>query len=309
MADAQPVVVEVAANGATTKQTNPAVPVTPDEIVADALACLDAGAAIIHTHSDQPTRGGDDGAERYAEAYRPIIDARPDAIVYPTIAFDPENRPEARYGHQRLLARERLIRQGVVDPGAVNLGGADDDGLPRDRTFSYVNSAADIRLSTEICRDELLGPSVAIFEPGYLRVILSAHAAGTLPAGTFVKFYFSLGNPFGGGSPTFGAPPIPEALDLYLAMLGDIGLPWAVACLGGGILDTPVARTAIERGGHLRVGLEDHPGAESNLSEVTAARALCEMLGRSLATPAEAAAILGLPSPGDRYETASTRSS
>ena len=43
-------------------------------------------------------------------------------------------------------------------------------------------------------------------------------------------------------------------------MLGDAQIPWAVAVLGGSLLDTPIARTALERGGHLRVGLEDFGG-------------------------------------------------
>lgn len=297
MPDALPVVLEVALNGATPKERNAAVPKEPAEVTDDALACLGAGATIIHTHSDQPTAGGEAGAERYHQAYRPILDAWPDAILYPTIAFDPENRPEAKYGHQRFLAKAGVIRQGILDPGSVNLGGAAADGLPIEGTFVYVNAAGDIRLAAEICREFRLGPSVAIFEPGYFRVILAAHAAGTLPEGTLVKFYFSEAGYFGGGAPTYSAPPIPEALELYLAMRGDVELPWAVAVLGGGVLETPIARLALERGGHLRIGLEDHMDAKSNLDELERAKALCTEIGRPLATAAETETILRLPKP------------
>lgn len=296
MTEPTPVVLEVALNGATPKERNSAVPKEPAEVAADALACLEAGAAIIHTHSDQATETGEAAADRYHQAYRPIMDARPDAILYPTICFDPANVPEAKYGHQRFLAKAGVIRQGILDPGSVNLGGAAADGLPGS-VFVYVNAAEDIRLSAEICREERIGPSVAIFEPGYFRVILAAHRAGTLPAGTLVKFYFSEGGYFGGGEPTYSAPPIVEALEMYLAMLGDVEIPWAVAVLGGGILETPVARMALERGGHLRVGLEDHMDAASNLAEVAKAKALCEDVGRPLATTAETETILGLPKP------------
>ena len=34
-----------------TKQTNPNLPVTPDEIVEDVRRCADAGAAVIHVHA------------------------------------------------------------------------------------------------------------------------------------------------------------------------------------------------------------------------------------------------------------------
>jgi 3-keto-5-aminohexanoate cleavage enzyme len=295
VANERPVILEVALNGATPRSRNAAVPIAPAEVAEDALRCLEAGAAIVHSHSDEPLRPPREGAERYAEAYRAVLAARPDAILYPTIA--PSGDPEARYGHERHLAREGLIRQGILDAGAVLLSGAADDGLPQPG-FVYANTAQDIRLAVGICREHRLGPSVAIFEPGYLRVILAAHRARALPPGTLVKLYFSLGGYFGGGEPTYAAPPVPEALDLYLAMLRGSGLPWAVAVLGGGLLETPLARLALERGGHLRVGLEDHMDAESNRAEVEKARALCTELGRPLATPAQSVALLGLPAPG-----------
>ena len=290
-----PVIIEVATNGTTRKAVNPAVPREPAEIVDDALACLAAGAAIVHTHTDRATACGEEGAARYAEAYRPILDERPDAILYPTFAFDREGRPEHRWHHMRLLAQDGLIRQGLLDPGSVNLGGSDDDGLPSDHTFTYVNTPADTRLAVAICAEERVGPSISIFEPGYLRVVLAAHEAGTLPPGAFVKFYFAAANPYGPGAATFGAPPIPEALDLYLAMLGDTGLPWGVACLGGPLLETPILDGVLERGGHLRVGLEDHPTAVSNVDEVTLVAQRAAAAGRPVATPTEAAALLGLP--------------
>jgi uncharacterized protein (DUF849 family) len=110
-----------------------------------------------------------------------------------------------------------------------------------------------------------------------------------------VKFYFSAGAYLGGGEPLWGAPPIVEALDLYLAMLGDTSVPWAVAALGGSIVDTPVASAALERGGHLRVGLEDFDRGPENVAQVEAAVALCEKHDRPVATQAEANALLRLP--------------
>ena len=95
--------------------------------------------------------------------------------------------------------------------------------------YVYTNSPNDIRIMMGECERLGLGPSTAIFEPGFLRVVLAAWEKGSLPAGTMIKFYFSAGGYLGEGEPIFSAPPIPEALDLYLAMLGDADLPWAVA--------------------------------------------------------------------------------
>src|SRR5206468_12440184 len=118
---------------------------------------------------------------------------------------------------------------------------------------------------------------------------------GALPAGTLVKFYFSGGGYLGGGAPLWGAPPNTASLDMYLAMLGSASIPWAVAVLGGSVCDTPVARAALERGGHLRVGIEDWDDGPPNVEQVAAAVALCNELGRPMATINETESILDLP--------------
>jgi uncharacterized protein (DUF849 family) len=293
MSERLPVILEVAVNGVTQPEQNPAVPREPAAIADDALRCLEAGAAIVHSHTHDPIRPADEAAELYLEAFRPILAERPDAILYPTIGFG--DGIEARYGHHERLAAEGVIRQGLLDPGSVNLGSVAADGGAPGFDFVYANPLSEVHYEVEACRRLGLGPSIAIFEPGFLRVVLAYQRAGRLPHGALVKFYFSRGGYFGGGEPSFSPPPIPEALDLYLAMIEGTDLCWAVAVLGGSIFDSPIAERAVERGGHLRVGLEDDMGAVSNVAEVDRARGLCEKHGRPLATPAEAAAILELP--------------
>jgi len=59
------VIIECAINGTTAKAANPHVPIEPAEIAADALACFDAGAAIVHNHIDRYGLSEDEAAERY----------------------------------------------------------------------------------------------------------------------------------------------------------------------------------------------------------------------------------------------------
>jgi uncharacterized protein (DUF849 family) len=290
-----PVVLEVALNGITSPERNAAAPRAPAELARDAIACLDAGAAIVHTHSHEPARAPDAAASLYLDAYRPILAAHPDAVLYPTTGIGPTFHD--RWGHHEGLAAAGAIRQGLVDPGSVNFGESDRDGRPLDVDFVYRNGPRDVRGMVEGCARLRLGPSVAIFEPGFLRAILAYHRAELLPPGALIKLYFLEKGYLAGGEPHFGVPPIREAFDLYLAMLGDARLPWAVAVLGGSLLDSPIATWALERGGHLRVGLEDHADAKSNRDEVERARRLCERHGRRLATPVEAASLLSLPRP------------
>ena len=97
---------------------------------------------------------------------------------------------------------------------------------------------------------------------------------------------------------TFGLPPTEHALLAYLDMIGDTGIPWSVSVWGGDLMQTPVARLALERGGHLHVGLEEHfdPARKpTNVELIDEAVALCNSVGRPVASCAQAAARLGLP--------------
>ena len=289
---AAPVIIESALNGITSRRHNEHVPVTPEELTGVAIACIDAGATVVHTHSQDPTARPEVRTEEYAQCYRAVLAERPGTILYPTTGIG--STVADRFAHVGMLASEGLIRATFLDPGSVNLGGVGADGLPPAIDYIYANTFADIRYAFDLAVQHHLGPSIAIFEPGFLQVVLAYHEAGALPPGTLVKLYFAGGGYLTRGRALWGVPPIPEGLDLYLAMLGDTGIPWAVAVVGGDALEAPITRMALERGGHLRVGLEDDAEADDNVELVERATALCAEVGRSVATLTEAEAILEL---------------
>jgi 3-keto-5-aminohexanoate cleavage enzyme len=285
-----PAIIEAAINGGTTKERNPHVPRLPEEIAADALACFEAGAAIVHNHIDQFGITMDQAVERYLEGWRPILAARPDALVYPTVHFG----PPLSFEHLIPLAEQGVIRVGLCDPGSLNLGGVDQAGLPRGSSV-YSNSYDAIAHTFAIHQEQRLGPSLAIYEPGFLRTVMVWWRAGRLPEGAMVKLYFSteeglLGAPF-------GLPPTVPALEAYLDILEGCDLPWAVSVVGGDVTTSPIAAVALERGGHLHLGLEFYGGPDTptNVELVTRAVGLCKESGRPVATSTEAAEILRLP--------------
>jgi 3-keto-5-aminohexanoate cleavage enzyme len=53
-----PLIIEASLNGSANKDLNPNVPYSDDEIVNDAMACMDAGAALIHNHTFESIFGG-----------------------------------------------------------------------------------------------------------------------------------------------------------------------------------------------------------------------------------------------------------
>ena len=108
------------------------------------------------------------------------------------------------------------------------------------------------------------------------------------------KLYFSTEQGLS-GTP-FGLPPTPKALDAYLELLEGSGLEWAVSVSGGDVVECGMADLGLARGGHLHLGLEFYGGdrTPTNVELIGAAVARCVAHGRPVATPDEAAAILGL---------------
>jgi uncharacterized protein (DUF849 family) len=286
----------VAINGSTKPSRNPHVPLAPAAITADAFRCLDSGASIIHAHNHDFALGGDTAAAAYIEAWKPVLDARADVVWYPTLASG--KTIADKYAHYDAITAAVPTRMGVVDPGSTNLGFYGDDGYPAGG--AYVNDYDDIRFSFDTCRRLAMGPSIAIYEPGFLRTVLAYHDAGLLPPGSMVKLYF--GGEWGmraiSRGVTFGLPPTEHALLAYLDMIGETGLPWSVSVWGGDLMQTPVPRLALERGGHLHVGLEEHFDPDrkpTNVELIEEAVALCASAGRPVASSADAAKMLGLP--------------
>jgi 3-keto-5-aminohexanoate cleavage enzyme len=291
----EPVIIECAINGVTSPEKNPHVPRKPAEIIDDTFRALDAGASLIHAHNSDIQLGGEEAARDYCAAWRPILARRPDTLWYPTLCWG--TGAAEMLSHIEPIQRSVPLRFSVIDPGSTNLGGAGDDGLPQG--IVYTNSYDDIRYGFALCERLQLAPSLAIYEPGFLQTVLAYHRAGRLPRGAMVKLYF--GGPCGVFATrpgcTFGLPPTRHALLAYLDMLEGTGLPWSVSVWGGDLMATPVAKLAVELGGHLHVGIEEFYSPErtpTNEELVREAAGLVARVGRPLADSAAASRILDL---------------
>lgn len=292
------VIIECAINGITSKEQNRHTPLTAEEIRDDALAVFDAGAAVVHCHNHDIGLTGQEAADAYIDAMGPVLDARPDALWYPTLTSAPT--VEGKTEHLALIAEQVPTRINACDPGSTNIGTAGPDGLPVGGV--YANSYADTAYSLGLIERHGWGPSLAIYEPGWLQTVLAWHRAGRLPQGTMVKLYFgaSYGLTKRAEGCTFGLAPTEHAVLAYLDMLDGVDLPWSVSVWGGDAMATPVPRVALEKGGHLHVGIEefhDPVRQPTNVELVEEALALCAEVGRQPADFAEAASLMNLPDP------------
>lgn len=278
---------EVALNGPWTRARQPRMPVDADEIVADAIACIDQGAAIVHFHAYDPQTGRQ--RDRY-ELYAPIIEAirrQRDAIIYPTIPFYGSDGAQATIGpEKRFAAVEKLLHAGliewaVVDPGSTHLTNLADVAAGKPG-FVYLNPEDHIRYGMALAAHGRMRPSFAIYEPGFLRLGAAMQRAYPDAPTPVYRFMFST-------AMSFGFPPEEYALQAYLSLLEAEapGAPWMVAGLGVEIWKLIPA--ALRQGGHVRVGLEDAPlgSAESNADLVRRAALAITQNGGVLAKAAD----------------------
>lgn len=300
MSRADAVWLEVALNGPWSRERQPAIPLSADEIVADALACAAEGASIIHFHPYDPATGRQ--RDDY-EIYAPIIErirSKADVICYGTLPFagdidapDPLT-PARRYAAVEKLAKAGLIEWSVVDPGSTNISTRADLASGK-QGFVYANPESHIRHGLDLCHQQGLMPSYAIYEPGFMRLgaALRRTYAGMPPPVYRLMFSDNF---------TFGFPPEAWAVDAYVKLLGieEPEAAWMVAGLG--VQVDPLIEATVARGGHLRVGLEDAPlGCQvSNVEQVRAARTRIERAGGTLATAAQVRQRTGTPAAARR---------
>ena len=278
--------VEAAVNGPFSRERQPGIPVSIDEIVADGIACVEAGAAIVHVHPyDEATGLQRDDPDIYEPILRGIR-AETEAIVYPTLPFEsPETRltAEQRFAAVTELARRGLLEWAVVDPGSVNVNHRDAPG----EGFVYLNPDAHIRHGLALYAAHGVHPAYACYEPGFTRLGAALAAEyDDLPAPVY-RFMFSDGF-------RFGFPPQRYALEAHRQLLLEVApdAPWMIAGLDVDV--RPLIPDAVELGGHIRVGLEDAPFGctETNAELVRDAVARIEKAGARTATPAEVRAAL-----------------
>ena len=121
--------IEVAVNGASTRNVQPRIPVLAKEIIAEGVACIKAGAAVIHAHTLEPDSGRQNGNIDNCAAFINGIREQVDAIVYPTVVGTPDRSNPAWLWEPTVeLVKRGLLEWGFLDPGSVNLCFIDSEG-------------------------------------------------------------------------------------------------------------------------------------------------------------------------------------
>jgi 3-keto-5-aminohexanoate cleavage enzyme len=262
---------------APTKEQNPAVPYSPLEIAAEALRSWRAGAAIVHIHVRDPQSGKPVfEKELFAEAVERIRAESDVLINLTTSAFNLEG---ADVGRRRLMPLELDPDLCSLDVGSLNFRGG--------RVF--VNPPDWVELAAVAMRKAGVKPELEVFDLGHVRQAVDLLERGLLDNPPY--FQICLGVPWG----------INGDLEGLLAMKNRLPPECRWSVMGVGPTQLPLTTQALLLGGHIRVGFEDNlylsrgVKADSNARFVERAVALANLLGREVASCAEARQILRLP--------------
>jgi uncharacterized protein (DUF849 family) len=249
-----PIWIEAAINGPWGVERQPGIPISISDIVADGIAAVEAGAAIVHLHVyDVETGRQRDDWQLYAQAIEGIR-AKVDAIVYPTIpilgsGYAGDMIGSGRYTHLEELARRGLVEWGVLDPGSCNW--TTFPGIPEGEPgFIYQNPGEHIREGMAVAQAHKIHPSYAIYEPGFTR--LGAALAKAYPGMPCPIYRLMFSDHF-----AWGFPPRDWALDAHLKLLAEDAPGAPVMIAGLGVDLSKLIGPAVARGIHVRAGLED----------------------------------------------------
>lgn len=272
----QPVSITVAPNGARrTKADHRAIPLTPDEIAAEALACRAAGAAILHLHVRDAHGRHSLDVGRYRDAIAAVRSAC-DIVVQPT------TERVGMFAPADMMAVFRGLMPEMITLNLTELLDPDDiDQHARVREFLAEVDAAGTAPQYIVYGHEELDMLRRWWEEGWLPqkrpfvlLVLGRYAGSVSRPTDIIDYLPRIPGEWRWGLCAFGAPELACVVQAALA------------------------------GGHCRVGFENNVVAAdgtplaSNAEQVGRLARILRELGMQVATPAALRGILGLTCDG-----------
>ncbi len=297
-----PVIITCAITGSIhTPTMSPYLPVTPDQIVEEAVAAAEAGAAIIHLHARDPQTGMPSGDPALFMDFLPRIKARTNAVLNISTG-----------GSSRMTLDERIAPAKAASPEmcSLNMGSMNFGLFPmKDRHTSwkheweatFLDATKDVIFKNTFNDIESILDSIGeqhgtrfefeIYDLGHLQTLAHYLKKGLIKRPVFLQFVLGV---------LGGIDASPESL-MHLKSTADRLIDdYHFSVLAAGGKQFPLGTMGVILGGNVRVGLEDNLTisrgelAKSNADQVKKIRRIIEELGHTIATPDEARERLGL---------------
>lgn len=274
----EPVIVNVALTGMVPRRAAvPHVPVTARQIIDDAVACVAAGATILHLHA----RNDDESPAWQRAAYARFLPELRDRLgTSAVLCVSTSGREEPD------LARRAdvLELEGDARPDMASL----TLGSMNFRTGPSINAPNTIVALAERMRERGIRPELEVFDSGMAYLAAELADQGVLEPPHYVNLLL-------------GGPNTAPATARALVHLVDALPPGSVWAAGGfGSFQLPMNGLAVHMGGNVRTGLEDNPWLDAGRSEPATNLALVQrvsmlagLAGREVASSEEARLRLG----------------
>ncbi len=283
-----------------------ALPYTADDIASEAVAAAEAGASVLHLHARDPEDGSVSLDPEHFAAFLPRIKQSTNAVVNISTGGSLKTTIEDRIAPARRFSPEMCsLNMGSMNFSFHPLAKRYDtwrfdwekDYVENSDTYIFRNTFRDIRTVAET-----LGPLGIKFEHecydvGHLYNLKFCMDSGFFRPPVFLQFIFGILGGIG--------PDVDNLIFMKRTADRLFGRNYCWSVLGAGAAQMPLATTASQMGGNLRVGLEDSllisrgQLAESNAQQVAKIRHIVEELGSEVAEPDEAREMLALKG-GDR---------
>jgi 3-keto-5-aminohexanoate cleavage enzyme len=300
----QKVIITCAITGGASPLGNPYLPKTPAEQVTSAVEAFNAGASVIHIHGRDPETGLASSDGRFiADAVGPIKEACPGVIINVSTGGCAK-RCDGDHLYEKVESETVASRIGVIaelaknpatkpDLASFNAGSPVIDIYSRSQKdwllkFVMVHTFNDMAHMADVMQQHGVKPEFECYDVGMINNVLTLKELGYLTEPPYFQCVMGI---MGG---------IPATPDNLLHMVRQIPkeYPWSVCSVGA--TEYPMVGMGLVMGGNIRVGFEDNiylsPGvlAKSNAEMVEKAKRMAHDVGREIASPAEARALLGL---------------
>jgi len=277
------------------------LPITPDEIVEDAVKAAEAGASILHLHARNPEDGRPDQTPEGFASFLPRVKQATNAVLNVTTGGSPFMKVEERV----LPASTFKPEVASLNMGSINFGlfpllekykefkfDWEREHLEKTRDLVFRNSFADIEYILKTCSEAGTKFEFECYDISHLYNVKHFVDRGIIKAPFFIQSVFGIL----GGIGTH-----PEDV-IHMKRTADrlFGDQYRWSVLGAGASQLRIGAQAVSMGGNMRVGLEDSLWAgrgklaTSSAEQVHMARQIIEGQGLEIATPDEAREILDL---------------
>jgi uncharacterized protein (DUF849 family) len=283
----RPVIISCAVTGgADSADASPAVPRSPEQIAREVLAARKAGAAIAHIHVRDPVSGKPSmKLEYYREVVARVRESGSDVLINlttgPGARFAPgSNDPTGQ--HRDPV--ERVAHVVELKPDICSLDVATMNFGP----WAMVNIPGQLAEMAAMIRAAGVKPELEVFDTGHVLLAKKMITDGAFDGIPFLQLCLGI---------SWGAPATAEGMLSLRNLLPD---KCVFSAFGISRHEFPMVAQSVILGGHVRVGLEDNLYlsrgvlAPGNAPLVERAAVIVEALGESVATPREAASILGI---------------